>query len=146
MLLCPSLLLLLLLSCKLLLWVDLFSMLWGPSRHLGSLTAANWGSFSSCRGYSLINTLKLKKKVCRNPLLDTAAQKRVPHPAFSAPFGPSGVLPECYFGHLHSICYIKCQIFRARCVLYSGSRRDFFQVFSPAYSVYGSSGICSVVV
>ena len=41
-------------------------MLWGPSRHLGSLTAANWVSFdfnvsySSCWGYSLINTLKLK--------------------------------------------------------------------------------------
>ena len=41
---------------------------WGPSRHLGSLTAANWVSFdfnvaySSCWGYSLINTLKLKKK------------------------------------------------------------------------------------
>jgi len=35
------------------------------SRHLGSLTAANWVSFdfnvsySSCRGYSLINTLRL---------------------------------------------------------------------------------------
>jgi len=42
--------------------------LWGPSRHLGSSTAANWVSFdlnvscSSCWGYSLINTLKLKKK------------------------------------------------------------------------------------
>ena len=41
-------------------------MIWGPSRHLGSLTAANWMSFdfnvsySSCWGYSLINTLKLK--------------------------------------------------------------------------------------
>jgi len=41
--------------------------LWGPSRHLGSLTAANWVSFdfnvsySSCWGYSLINTFKLKK-------------------------------------------------------------------------------------
>ena len=37
-------------------------------RHLGSLTAANWVSFdcnvsySSCWGYSLINTLKLKKQ------------------------------------------------------------------------------------
>jgi len=37
------------------------------SRHLRSLTAANWVSFdfkvsfSSCWGYSLINTLKLKK-------------------------------------------------------------------------------------
>ena len=35
---------------------------------MGSLTAANWVSFdfnvsySSCRGYSLINTFKLKKK------------------------------------------------------------------------------------
>jgi len=42
-------------------------VLWGPSRHLGSLTAANWVSFdfnvsySSCWGCSLINTLKLKK-------------------------------------------------------------------------------------
>jgi len=37
------------------------------SRHLGSSTAANWVSFdlnvscSSCWGYSLVNTLKLKK-------------------------------------------------------------------------------------
>ena len=37
--------------------------------HLGSLTAANWVSFdfnvsySSCWGHSLINTLKLKKKI-----------------------------------------------------------------------------------
>jgi len=44
-------------------------VMWGPSRHLGSLTAANWVSFdfnvaySSCRGYSLINTLKFKKKL-----------------------------------------------------------------------------------
>jgi len=43
--------------------------LWGPSRHLGSSTAANWVSFdlnvscSSCWGWSLINTLKLKKKL-----------------------------------------------------------------------------------
>jgi len=43
-------------------------VLWGPSRHLGSSTAANWVSFdlnvscSSCWDYSLINTLKLKKK------------------------------------------------------------------------------------
>ena len=44
-------------------------MLWlgGPSRHLGSLTAANWVSFdfnvsySSFWGYSLINTFKSKK-------------------------------------------------------------------------------------
>jgi len=42
-------------------------VLWGPSRHLGSLTAANWVSFdfnvsySSCWGYSLTNTLKLTK-------------------------------------------------------------------------------------
>ena len=39
------------------------------SRHLGSLTAASWVSFdfnvsySSCWGYSLINTLKLKKRL-----------------------------------------------------------------------------------
>ena len=38
--------------------------------HLGSLTAANWVSFdfnvsySSCWGYSLINTFKFKKKNC----------------------------------------------------------------------------------
>ena len=50
--------------------VDCKSLL---SRHLGSSTAANWVSFdlnvscSSCWGYSLINTLKLKKKLsnCR---------------------------------------------------------------------------------
>jgi len=42
--------------------------MWGPSRNLGSLTAANWVSFnfnvsySSCRGYSLINTLNFLKK------------------------------------------------------------------------------------
>ena len=51
-------------------------MLWGPSRHLGSLTAANWVSFdfyvsySSCWDYSLINTLKLKFThtiPCRGP-------------------------------------------------------------------------------
>jgi len=44
-------------------------VLWGPSRHLGSLTAANWVSFefdvsySSGWGCSLINTLKLKKTI-----------------------------------------------------------------------------------
>jgi len=48
------------------LWsLNFLTMFW--SRHLGSLTAANWVSFdfnvsySSCWGYSLINTLKLKK-------------------------------------------------------------------------------------
>jgi len=41
----PVLLLLLLLCCILLLLVGLTQVLWGPSRHLGSLTAANWGSF-----------------------------------------------------------------------------------------------------
>jgi len=41
------------------------------SRHLGSFTAANWVSFdfnvsySSCWGYSLMNTLKLKKTLCK---------------------------------------------------------------------------------
>ena len=46
--------------------------MWGPSRHLWSLTAANWVSFdfnvaySSFWSYSLINTLKIKKiRVCR---------------------------------------------------------------------------------
>jgi len=58
-LLCPSLLLLLLLCCILLLLVDLLQVMWGPSRHLGSLTAANWVhfnlnvSYSPCWGYSL---------------------------------------------------------------------------------------------
>jgi len=52
-------------------------MLWGPSRHLGSLTAANWVSFdfnvscSSCWGYSLINTFKFKKKKVGRPLWRT---------------------------------------------------------------------------
>ena len=45
-LLCPSLLLLLLLCCILLLLVDLSQVMWGPSRHLGSFTAANWVSFN----------------------------------------------------------------------------------------------------
>jgi len=46
--------------------LDLSKVIWGPSRHFGSLTAANWVSFSfnvsysSCWSYSLINTLKLK--------------------------------------------------------------------------------------
>jgi len=44
-LLCPSLLLLLLLCCILLLLVDLPQVMWGPSRHMGSVTAANWVSF-----------------------------------------------------------------------------------------------------
>ena len=54
LLLCPSLLLLLLLCCILLLLVDLSQVMWGPSRHLGSFTAANWVScdfnvsYSSC--------------------------------------------------------------------------------------------------
>jgi len=40
----------------------------GLARHLWSLTAANWVSFdfnvsySSCSGYSLINTLKKRKE------------------------------------------------------------------------------------
>jgi len=55
------------LCCILLLLVDLSQVMWGPSRHLGSLTAANWVSFdfnvsySSCWGYSLINTLKFPR-------------------------------------------------------------------------------------
>ena len=44
-LLCPSLLLLLLLCCILVLLVDLSYVMWGPSTHFGSLTAANWVSF-----------------------------------------------------------------------------------------------------
>ena len=52
-LLCPSLLLLLHLCCILLLLVDLSrSVMWGPSRHLGSLTAANWVSFDFNVSYS----------------------------------------------------------------------------------------------
>jgi len=45
------------------------------TRHLGSLTAANWVSFdfnvaySSRWGYSLIKTLKFKKKSTRNPVI-----------------------------------------------------------------------------
>ena len=48
----PSLLLLLLLRCILLLLVDLSYVLWGPSRHLGSLTTANWVSFDFNVAYS----------------------------------------------------------------------------------------------
>ena len=68
-LLCPSLLLLLSLCCISAAVGGSVVVLWGPSRHLGSLTAANWVSFdfnvsySSCWSYSLINTLKLKKKL-----------------------------------------------------------------------------------
>ena len=59
-----SLLMLMLLYCFLLFLVEL----WGLSRHLGSLTTANWVSFdfnvswSSCWGQSLIKILKSKKK------------------------------------------------------------------------------------
>ena len=42
-LLCPSLLLLL--FCILVLLVDVSKVLWAPSRHLASLSAANWESF-----------------------------------------------------------------------------------------------------
>ena len=48
-------------------WGRPLNVLHYSSRHLGSLTAANWVSFdfnvsySSCWGYSLINTFKLKK-------------------------------------------------------------------------------------
>jgi len=41
-LMCPSLPLLLLLYCILLLLVDVSQVMWGPYRRLGSLTAANW--------------------------------------------------------------------------------------------------------
>jgi len=52
-------------------WSTIIYSFWlfNESRHLGSSTAANWVSFdlnvscSSCWGYSLINTLKLKKKM-----------------------------------------------------------------------------------
>jgi len=40
-LLCSSLLMSMLLCCILLLLVDLSQVMWGPSRHLGSLTAGN---------------------------------------------------------------------------------------------------------
>jgi len=46
------LLLLLLLCCILLLLVDLSQVMWGPSRHLWSLTAANWVSFDFNVSYS----------------------------------------------------------------------------------------------
>ena len=49
---CPPLLLLLLLCCILLLLVDLSQVMWGPSRHLGSFTAANWVSFDFDDSYS----------------------------------------------------------------------------------------------
>ena len=51
-------------------------------RHLGSSTAANWVSFdlniscSSCWGYSLINTLKLKKKNLLKKLLARHIRQR----------------------------------------------------------------------
>jgi len=48
----PSLLLLLLLCCVLPLLVDLSQVMWGPSRHLGSLTTANWVSFDFNASYS----------------------------------------------------------------------------------------------
>jgi len=51
-LLCPSLLMLVLLCCILLLLVDLSQVMWGPSRHLGSFTAANWVSFDFNVSYS----------------------------------------------------------------------------------------------
>jgi len=44
-LLCSSLLMSMLLCCILLLLVDLTQVLWGLSRHLGSLTGATWVSF-----------------------------------------------------------------------------------------------------
>jgi len=47
------LLFLLLLCCILLLLVDLSQVMWGPSRHLGSLTATNWVSFDFIVSYSL---------------------------------------------------------------------------------------------
>ena len=56
--------------------------MWDPSRRFGSLIAANWVSFdfnvaySSCWGYSLINTLKLKKWKVTN--LVSSAQKHTP--------------------------------------------------------------------
>ena len=51
-LLCTSLLLLLLLCCIVLLLVNLLQVMWGLSRHLGSLTAANWVSFDFNVSYS----------------------------------------------------------------------------------------------
>ena len=48
----PTLLLLLLLYCILLLLVDLSQVMWGPSRHLGSLTVVNWVSFGFNVSYS----------------------------------------------------------------------------------------------
>ena len=38
--------------CILLLLVDLSWVFWGPSRHLGSLTASNWVSFDFNVAYS----------------------------------------------------------------------------------------------
>jgi len=50
-LLCPSLLMMIK-CCILLLLVDLSQVMWGPSRHLGSITAANWVSFDFNVSYS----------------------------------------------------------------------------------------------
>ena len=44
-LLCPSRLFLLYMCCILVLLVDLSQVMWGPSRHLGSLTVAKWVYF-----------------------------------------------------------------------------------------------------
>ena len=62
--------------------------MWAPSRHLGSLTGANWVSFdfsvsySSDRGYSLINTLKLKNKQLRSYYKSMGKQDKIGTEAF----------------------------------------------------------------
>jgi len=65
--------------------------------------------------------------VCGNALLDTAAQSARAIPPISSSSDHPGVLPKCYFGHLAGISYIKCRSFKARRLLHSGSRRDFFK-------------------
>jgi len=60
--------------------------MWGPSRHLGSLTTANWVSFDfnvayySCWDYSLINTLKLKKQRSHTLLINLGGSKKARKP------------------------------------------------------------------
>ena len=77
-------------------------MLWGPSRHLGSLTAANWVSFdfnvsySSCWGYSLINTLKLKKNEIQTSVLVSQCRRVFPC-TFLMPMTRIAPLPLSHF-------------------------------------------------
>ena len=86
------------------------------SRYLGRLTAANWVSFdfnvsySSCWGYSLINTLKKrrKKESVSSKTQATAQRSRTMH-MWGQPCGkdhPQEVLASTLLLHLHSYCAI----------------------------------------